>query len=182
MAKMTLSSPGIDASFIKEAKTDIDNKSSSIEEVVNDIIKVYAFDLDNLVLAISQDINKNELDSLTDQQLESYCLRLSALMYFVGAGQELIGLREDIANAIYKENYNSQYSIAEGTIADKKASAELDTQDDALVNMVYNHAQKIMQSKLDYAVHLLTSIRRVLSRRIEQMKMNPVNIKYSTEG
>lgn len=178
MARITLTNKDVDASFVKESQEDIETKCISIETVVNNIINNYAIDLDNLVNKISKEIKETGLDGLSDNQLENYCLNLSSIMYFAGAGQELIGLREDMANAIFKEKYNEEYGKSTGTMADKKAAAELNTQDKMLIDMIYKHAQKIMESKLIYAVHLLSSIKRVLNRRVEQMKMNPVSISY----
>ena len=164
-------------------KTQVEAKSKAVEEIVLKVISTYAEDLDHLVQLIDANVRKQELDGLTDQELETYCLKLSSFMYFAAAGQELIGLKEAIANALNKESYNNSYANASGTIADKKAAAELESQSSMLVELIYDQAEKMMSSKLTYATHLLGSIKRVLNRRIEQMKMNPsgVTFKMNTE-
>lgn len=163
---------------ITNSQNSVEEKSKNLEQLVQKVISKYSQDLDNLVNTIDAKVRKLELDGLSDQELETYCLQLSSFMYFAGAGQELIGLKEDIAGAISKEEYNTNYSQATGTIADKKASAELGSQSSMLVEMIYDHAEKMMASKLTYATHLLSSIKRVLNRRIEQMKMNPATNTY----
>lgn len=160
-------------------KNNVENKSSSIETIVQSVISKYTTDLDSLVYEIDSKVREQELDGLTDQELESYCLKLSSFMYFSAAGQELIGLREAIANALNKEDYNNSYESATGTIADKKAKAELESQSSMLVGIIYDRAEKMMGSKLTYATHLLGSIKRVLNRRIEQIKLNPPVVKYT---
>ena len=170
-----------DINQITEDQTKVEAKSQAVEKVVLGVISVYAQDLDQLVGSIDANIRKQELDGLTDQELETYCLKLSSFMYFAAAGQELIGLKEAIANALNKEEYNNSYANASGTIADKKASAELESQSSMLVDLIYDQAEKMMASKLAYATHLLGSIKRVLNRRIEQMKMNPSGITYKTD-
>lgn len=140
---------------------------------MEEVISRFSIDLDSVVKQIDTKIKAQELDSLTDQELESYCLKLSSFMYFAASGQELIGLKESIAEAFNKEDYNNHYSNATGTIADKKAKAELNSQNSMLIEMVYSKAEKMMNSKLTYATHLLGSLKRILNRRIEQMKMNP---------
>ena len=166
---------------IIEDKIKVENKSSAVEKVVLDVISTYAQDLDALVRLIDNNVRKQELDGLTDQELETYCLKLSSFMYFAAAGQELIGLKEAIANALNKESYNNSYANASGTMADKKATAELESQSSMLVELIYDQAEKMMSSKLAYATHLLGSIKRVLNRRIEQMKMNPSGITYKAD-
>lgn len=168
----------MDINKIESNKQNIELKSENVEKIVLQVISKYSFDLDALVSKVDTKMKENELDNFTDEELESYCLKLSSCMYFAAAGQELIGLKEAIASAISKEDYNNNYSKATGTISDKKASAELNSQDTMLVELIYDRAEKMMASKLTYATHLLGSIKRILNRRIEQMKMNPATITY----
>jgi len=163
---------------IVNSQNSVEEKSTNLEELVKKVISKYSQDLDQLVITIDSKVRKLELDGMSDQELETYCLQLSSFMYFAGAGQELIGLKEDIAAALSKEEYNTNYSQATGTMADKKAKAELESQNSMLVEMIYDHAEKMMASKLTYATHLLSAIKRVLNRRIEQMKMNPSKNTY----
>lgn len=167
---------------IESEKNNIELKSKPVELLVVKVISEYTKDLDNLVQTIDTQLRQDKLDVLTDQELENYCLKLSSFMYFTAAGQELIGLKEAIASALNKEDYNNKYSSSTGTIADKKANAELLSQDSMLVELIYDHAEKMVQSKLTYATHLLGAIKRVLNRRIEQMKMNPASIRYIEES
>ena len=164
---------------IESSRQLLENKSADVEKIVKKVISTYSAELDGLVQSIDTKVREQELDGLSDQELESYCLKLSSFMYFAAAGQELIGLREDIAAALNKEDYNNKYAEATGTINDKKASAELESQSSMLVELIYDRAEKMMSSKLTYATHLLGSIKRVLNRRIEQMKMNPSTIVYN---
>lgn len=164
---------------IESSRQILETKSLDVENIVKKVISTYSAELDGLVQSIDTKVREQELDGLSDQELESYCLKLSSFMYFAAAGQELIGLREDIATALNKEDYNNKYAEATGTINDKKATAELESQSSMLVELIYNRAEKMMSSKLTYATHLLGSIKRVLNRRIEQMKMNPSTVVYS---
>ena len=178
MSKITLGEH-IKEEFVETGRKEVEEKSLGIESIVSKVVSNYATELDKLVEMIDKRVREQELDGLTDQELESYCLKLSSFMYFAAAGQELIGLREDIAGALNKEDYNNKYAEATGTINDKKATAELESQSSMLVELIYDRAEKMMGSKLTYATHLLSSIKRVLNRRIEQMKMNPSTVTYT---
>ena len=178
MSKIILGE-NIKEELIECARENLESKSHDIEKIVKNVIDTYSSELDSLVQHIDSRVREQELDGLSDQELESFCLKLSSFMYFAAAGQELIGLREDIATALNKEDYNNKYAEATGTINDKKAAAELESQSSMLVELIYDRAEKMMSSKLTYATHLLGSIKRVLNRRIEQMKMNPATVTYS---
>lgn len=169
----------MDSANIQQEYDKVEQQSNHIEQVVLNVISEYSKDLDSLVKVIYDKISKKELDGLSDQELEEYCLKLSSFMYFTAAGQELIGLRESIAEALNKEDYNTNYGNATGTAADKKAEAELKSQKSMLVELIYDRAEKMISSKLVYATHILGSIKRVLNRRIEQMKMNPAKNVYT---
>ena len=169
----------INEETIENSRQHLESKSIDVEKIVKKVTSAYSSELDGLVQSIDTKVREQELDGLSDQELESYCLKLSSFMYFAAAGQELIGLREDIAAALNKEDYNNKYAEATGTINDKKASAELESQSSMLVELIYDRAEKLMASKLTYATHLLGSIKRVLNRRIEQMKMNPPTVIYN---
>lgn len=178
MSKIVLGE-NIKEDLVETSRKEVEEKTLGIENIVSKVVSTYSTELDKLVEVIDSRVKEQELDGLTDQELESYCLKLSSFMYFAAAGQELIGLREDIADALNKEDYNNRYAEATGTINDKKATAELESQSTMLVGLIYDRAEKMMASKLVYATHLLSSLKRVLNRRIEQMKMNPATTKYS---
>ena len=180
MSKITIGD-NINIGYVVQNQQDVESKSVGIENIVKNVITKYSSDLDFIVSEIDAKIKEQEIDGFSDQEIESYCLKLSSFMYFAAAGQELIGLREAIANALNKEEYNKFYATATGTIADKKASAELESQSSMLVNLIYDRAEKMMESKLTYATHLLGSLKRILNRRIEQMKMNPSTVKFTDD-
>ena len=175
MSKIRLSDNSYTIREIEEARSNIESKSEMFERLLLDIVKVYTSDLDSLMEKLSADIQSDI--PLEDSVLDSYSLRLSSLMYFAGAGQELVGLREGVAKMIRKERFNDSYRSATGTINDRNAAAELSTQEEALAELVYDKAEAIMANKLEKAEQMLSAIKRIISRRIEEMKINaPVKV------
>ena len=175
MSKIKLSENNYTIKEIEEARNNVEQKSEMFEKLLLGIVKVYTADLDSLMEKLMAEIQSEiPLDDIT---LDKYSLRLSSLMYFAGEGQELIGLREGIAKMIRKEKFNDNYRSAIGTINDKNASAELSTQEETLAELVYDKAEAIMANKLEKAEQMLSAIKRIISRRIEEMKINvPVKI------
>ena len=62
-------------------------------------------------------------------------------------------------------------SLETGTVADKDSLAELYSQQEQITNVCYNRAYKIMRSKIENAQELLSSCKKVLSRRMSEFEL-----------
>lgn len=162
---------------VNEIKLHVEDNSSIVDGIVQDIIATYVEDLDNYVKFI-RDCLKDGENPPTDQELDDFCMNLSTFIYFAGGMCEQLGIRDDIAKAVYKEMYNtSRDELSGGTIADKNAMAELKAQQEQLVSICYTRAYKIVKSKVENAQELLSSCKKVLTRR-----MNEYNLTHMTGG
>lgn len=156
---------------IKAIREKVEINSKSVEDIVNDIIKPYSEDLDKYVLFIKDCLADGE-NPPTSAELDDFCMNLSTYIYFAGGMVEQLGIRDDISKALYKEMYHkSRSDLSGGTVADKDSLAELASQQEQLVNVCYNRAWKIMKSKVENAQELLSSCKKVLSRRISEMEL-----------
>ena len=156
---------------IKSIREKVEINSKSIEDIVNDIIRPYCKDLDKYVLFIKDCLADGE-NPPTDKELEDFCMNLSTYIYFAGGMVEQLGIRDDISKALYKEMYHkSRADLSSGTVADKDSLAELASQQEQLVNVCYNRAWKIMKSKVENAQELLQSVKKVLSRRMQEIEL-----------
>lgn len=161
----------IDLEKISEIKLHIENNSKQMDEIVDTIITPYVEDLDKYVAHIDERLCQKE-NPPSDVELESFCLNLSSLIYFAGGMCEQLGLRSSIATAVYKEMYNtSRDNLTTGTIADKNALAELQSQQEYLVDIAYKSAYKIVKSKVDNAQELLSSCKKAISRRMQEVEL-----------
>lgn len=156
---------------LDEIKLHVESNSKLIDEIVDGIIKPYSKDLDNYVSFI-KDCLKDGENPPTNEELDDFCLNLSAYIYFAGGMCEQLGIRDDISKAIWKEMYNSKRNdLDKGTVADKDSLAELASQQEQLTNICYSRAYKIMKSKVENAQELLGSCKKVLSRRMSEMEL-----------
>ena len=156
---------------INEIKLHVENNSKQMDDIVNDIIVTYVDDLDKYVEHIDKRLCEKN-NPPTDAELETFCLNLSTLIYFAGGMCEQLGLRSSIASAVYKEMYNtSRDNLTSGTIADKNALAELQAQQEQLVDIAYKSAYKIVKSKVDNAQELLSSCKKAISRRMQEQQL-----------
>lgn len=164
----------INISKVKEIQNHIENNADKINEIVNAIILPYTKDLDEYILFI-KDILKDGENPPTVSELEDFCMNLSTNIYFASGMQEQLGIRDDIAKAIYKEVYNTvREKSANGTIADKNTLAELASQQEYLTNICYSRAYKMIKSKVEAAQEILASCKKIISRRIAETELTKI--------
>ena len=159
---------------VKEIQNRVELNASKLDDIVNQIIEPYCKDLDNYVAFIADCLKDGENAPTTDE-LDDFCLNLSTYIYFAGGMCEQLGIRDDIAKAVYKEMYHTaRASQDKGTVADKDSLAELASQQEYVVSASYTRAYKTLKSKIDNAQELLSSVKKVLSRRIQEMELTRI--------
>ena len=157
-----------------DIQEDVEEKSKVIDTIVEGIILPYCKDLDNYVLFIKDCLKDGENPPTTDE-LDDFCLNLSTYIYFAGGMTEQLGIRDDIAKAVYKEMYHTaRASQDKGTVADKDSLAELASQEQFIVSSAYTRAYKTLKAKVENAQELLSSVKKVLSRRIQEMELTRI--------
>lgn len=159
---------------IDKIKTRVEDNSKQIDEIVDGIIQPYCKDLDMYVSFIASCLKAGQ-NPPTNQELEDFCMNLSTYIYFAGGMQENLGIRDDIAKAVYKEVYNaSRASLDKGTVADKDSLAVLQSQEEAIISSAYSRAYKKMKAKVESAQELLQSCKKVLSRRMQETELTMI--------
>lgn len=160
---------------IKNIKLHVEENSVTVDDIVAEIINPYCKDLDAYVRFIA-DCLKDGNNPPTTPELEDFCLNLSTYIYFAGGMCEHLGIRDDISKAVWKETYNTARSSQDkGTVADKDTMAELSSQHEQLTNICYNRAYKQMKAKVDNAQELLSSCKKALSHRMQEMELTHIS-------
>ena len=158
-------------SRVKEIEGSVERASTNIDNVIAEIIQPYCKDLDKYVQFIAECLKDGEHPP-TVKELEDFCINLSTRIYFAGGLCERLGVRDDIAKAIYKDTYHShRASIDKGTVADKDSLAELNSQTEAMVSSAYTRAYKTMKAKVENAQEVLSSCKKVLSHRMQEEEL-----------
>ena len=160
-----------DDDSLTKIQENVESNAGALDSIVNEIIAPYCRDLDKYVSFI-KDCLKDGENPPTNEELDDFCMNLSTYIYFAGGTCEYLGIRDDIAKAVYKEMYHTaRANQTSGTVADKDSLAELASQEEFIVSAAYNRAYKIMKSKVDNAQELLSSCKKVLSRRISEQEL-----------
>jgi len=154
---------------VQTIMADVDSKSDMIERIVNEQVSLCCKELDNYIKWIHGIL----IDQMppSNQELDDIAMRLPATMYFTSDRQELMGVKEDIAEAVRKELYNNTYSDVDGTVADKTAQAELQVQSETIAKIIYSRAYKKVKQRMEVAMKLLDSIKKVISHRMSDTEL-----------
>lgn len=166
----------IDTDKIKDIQKRIENNSKLIDEIVTNLVNDYCKQLDDYIKFI-QSVLQDIEHPPTDLELDDFVMNLPVLLFFVGQGQESLGVKLDTAKAIKQEKYNSIYNnLTKGTINDKQSKAELEVQEEEIVRIAYDRAYKIIKYKLEMGNELLQSVKKVISRRTAEISLSNVKI------
>jgi hypothetical protein len=153
----------------------VENNSQEIDDIVDSIIKPYCNELDDYVQYILDELLQDKDNPPTDEELDDVCMYLSTLIYFAGGLCERLGVRDDIAKAVYKEMYHTERSrLNGGTIADKDSLAELASQEQAVISSAYTRSYKTMKAKVENAQEILQSCKKVMSRRMQERELTHI--------
>lgn len=164
----------LDKNKISKIREKVDIDSNKLQSIVNDIIKPYCEDLDEYVNFIHSVLTDVE-NPPTAQELDDFCMNISVYIYYASGMQEELGIKNDIATAIYKEMYHScRDSIEKGTISDKDSLAELASQQEYLTSVLYKRAYSIVKAKVSAAQEILASIKKIISRRVTEMELTRI--------
>jgi len=159
---------------VEKIRDTVEADSKTIDSIVDDIIQPYCKDLDNYVVFIAECLNDGN-NTVTDQELDDFCMNLSTYIYFASGMCENLGIRDDISRAVYREVYNSKRSaLDKGTVADKDSLAELESQQEYITNVCYNRAYKILKAKVSSAQELLQSCKKIVSRRMQETELSRI--------
>lgn len=164
----------IDTTQIKQIQDRIEHNSKLIDEIVSKLVSDYCKKLDDYV-AFIQNVLQDIDQPPTDLELDDFVMNLPVLLYFTGEGMESLGIKEDTSKAVKMEKYNEIYNQVKGTIADKTAKAELESQSEFITNMAYSRAYKKIKLRLELGNELLQSIKKVITRRTSEYEMGKVD-------
>ena len=162
------------AEIIHNIMARVEDNSAKVEEIVDELIYQHCKEIDELIRKFRQCLNDKD-NPVTEWELDDVCLKLPSYLYFIGEAQEKFGIKEDIAKSVKMELYNQIHQRTKGTIADKQAASEAGTLEEDIVYRAYQRAYKRIKQKLEAAYELLSSIKKVISRRMGEQELANVD-------
>ena len=149
----------------------VDSISDTIKEISDKLVEKYCGELDEEMKKIGNMLICSQ--NMTDNELDFEILNLANILYFVGAGQEDLGIKEDTCKAIRQEVYSKAREQATGkTVADKTAQADLVAQAETMTLAIYSRAYKKVKLRMDAGYEMLNSLKKVMNKRITEMELS----------
>ena len=154
---------------------EVQEESSPVVKLSNQLIEDFSKDLDSVISEldiIMDSIGENSIEDIPDTQIEFYCVKIPALMYYAGQRVEELGMQADIASNTKKTALNDVLIKVSGTVPEKKAQAEKLTEDKALVEAIYRRAYNTLKVKLEMAEKVYSGLKKALSKRIAEVDLD----------
>ena len=154
---------------------EVQEESSPVVQLSNQLIEDYSKELDGAISEIGiilDSIGEDSLEDLTDSQIEYYCVKIPALMYYAGQRVEELGMQADIASNAKKTAQNEVMLKVSGTVPEKKARVEQLTEDKTLVEAIYKRAYNCLKVKLEMAEKVYSGLKKALTKRISEADLD----------
>lgn len=168
-------------SLLKHTK----DNSEYFNSIINNTVLQYTKHLDDLMQKLYLYIKKSS--EVTTDELEKQYLELTSLLYFCGEKLEQLGIYTDLSKAAMKEVFNKSYLNAQikdtdkrnkTTVAENTAIAEEASKYESVVNSIYDKAYKICKFKIDAGYEMVNTLRKVISRRMQEESFQYQQSKY----
>ncbi|ADL40357.1 hypothetical protein phiCTP1_gb56 [Clostridium phage phiCTP1] len=151
-------------------KRDIEQDSKALTSIVNQLIAKYSKELDIYVTEVKEMLEKR--NKLSDDEVEDLTIKVPLYLYNICDGIETLGIEGDTAKQHKNQLFHEMVMRCEGTIRDKESYANTKVVNEALVEIAFQRAYKKLKLKMDAAMQICQSSRKVLSRRIEDSNIN----------
>ena len=161
---------------LKKIIAEVKEESSPVITLSNELIVDFSKELDSAISEldmIMESIGENSIEDIPDSQIEYYCVKIPALMYYAGQRVEELGMQVDLASNAKKSAQNEAMVKVSGTVQEKKARVEQLTEDKALVEAIYRRAyNSILKVKLEMAEKIYSGLKKSLSKRIAEVDLD----------
>lgn len=151
---------------LEEALKNTDTTYNELVEIANKMIKIYADDIDNIIGDVS-----NNVEHLTNDDIRNVVTKLSLKAYQFGDVKEKSSLKAECAEALRKEAYAKEFSLGDGSVANKDTNATLNISNEIMVEAVYNLVASLFKTKLDELHRIVDTLKTVLMTRLQEAKL-----------
>lgn len=170
----------MDENLLTNSFETVNEDADQIVKLLNDIVKEYSEDLDNIMKDIQDNIIIDNNPAI--MTIEKYFIELSNTLYNMCEKSERLGIFDSISKSKAQETYNIKYlehqssnmgkpGTKKPTVAESSAAAEMDALYDKTVNDIYSKAYKILKNKISAAETMISTLSKILSHRIQESNM-----------
>ena len=155
--------------------SEFDQQMDDVLETVNTIAITYTKQLDTCIEEVKE-LLKNK-DDLTIEQLNYYISYIPVLLYELTDKIQDLGVKTDAARMQRKQMFNEIYDKQEhGTVAQKTAVAQMGSNSEQMIEDVFNRVYKKCEDKVEMAIMLHGSLKKILQWRVSELEVTRTNI------
>lgn len=154
---------------MQELLTGVENGSKQVQDMVDTIIGDSTKEIDNYI----DNVRNLFLTSpdMADSELDKIILQIPVYIYHLTRILQEIDVRKGVSAENAKFYENEALLQATGTVAEKQAKATNTTIKNRIVSLAYKSATSLVQAKMNGAMEILGSAKKVQQRRLEEMKL-----------
>ena len=146
----------------------VESSSVQVKEMVDHIIGDTTNDIDNYIDGIKSVFLNN---NVSDADLDKIILQIPVYIYYLTTIIQDLEVKKGISNETAKFKENESLLMVTGTVAEKQAKASNSAIKERAVQLAYKVASSMVQSKVNSAMEILSSAKKVQQRRLEEMKL-----------
>lgn len=150
---------------VHNALESVEMTYSDLTEIANEMVSDF-FEPANRIINELKDIN-----SLTNDEIRNYMIRLSLAAYSLGEIKEKSALKAEIAQALRKESIARNYAESEGTASNKENTAILRSNQQIVAEALYNLIANLFRTKMDSCHRTVDVLKSVLMSRNMEAKL-----------
>lgn len=147
----------------------IENSSAQINEIVTNLLGDSLKEIDEYIASV-RNCFISPRETLLDD-LNKILLQIPVYLYNLNELAQKFEMKKGISKEHAKYAENEALLNAVGTVNDKKAIAENKTSEDRIIMNAYATASSIIKSKIDGAMAILDSAKKVQQAKITEMKL-----------
>ena len=147
----------------------VENSSVQINEMVDLIIGDNLKEIDDYMEKVKTVFIDNQ--EILDGDLDKIILRIPVYIYNLVVIAQQIEMKKGLSKEHAKYSQNEAMLNSTGTVAEKQAKAENASVDDRLTMLAYTNAASIVSNKIDRAMTILDSAKKVQARKLAELKL-----------
>lgn len=160
-------------SEVQNAIDSVTENVQCVQPYVDNLVNTCCNKLDEYMNYVSE-LLRSDSSNITDVELDDIILTIPTLLYYVGTQQERFGVLQDVSESSKKLMYNDILLNTTGTVAQKSATAEKTVFNEEIVTLIYKRACSTIKSKIQFAMELLQSAKKVSSRRMTETELSRI--------
>lgn len=152
-----------------ELKAETERNSQQVNEMVAEILSNKTTELDSYIENV-RTLFLN-VDKIMDEDLDKIILQIPVYIYYLIHIIQDIEVHKGISAESSKYKENQALLEATGTVVEKQSKASNAVIQDRIVQLAYKTASATLQAKMNAAMEILSSAKKVQQRRLEEMKL-----------